>query len=102
MYAAPDRPVLWFTGVLEVMHGVLHGRLRMQDVVQVWQHLKCLFGKGYKKKKVPKHYVCGKCAKETVDMLPTVQVSLDSAKTSSLFRSIWRFCILEKRRACSM
>ena len=56
------------------------GRLRMQDILQVWQHLKCLFGKGYKKKKVPEKFVCGKCAKETVDMLPTVQVCLDPAK----------------------
>ena len=59
---------------------VMCGRLRMQDILQVWQHLKCLFGKGYKKKKVPENFVCGKCAKETVDMLPTVQVCLDPAK----------------------
>ena len=62
--------------VLELMHGALCGRLRMPDDVQVWQHVKCLFGKSSKKRKVPKHYVCRKCTKETVDMLPNVQVCL--------------------------
>lgn len=36
---------------------------------KVWQHTRCLLGKGFTKAKLPQHFVCGDCRRKTVEKL---------------------------------